>query len=142
MSDAMRKPATSHQRRYVVLGQAGHPINKETYFKNQLFQGVAWSQQTMHTGNIKEIAVIPFDVFIERRHLGIYNVAVDHAENRIADQGNAPTYLNWSSLRDLILRRNYTDWFLVLERYSNGGFRLTLTRSQPGHAVIPPAVRV
>jgi hypothetical protein len=142
MSDVMRKPATSNQRKYVVLGKAKHPIDKETYFVQHLFAGVPWAQQGMLTGNVKEFAVIPFDVRIGRRRLGILNISVDHAENRIANQGNAPTYLNWSSLRNEILSRDYTGWYLVIERYSSGGFRLTLTRTQPGPAVVPAAARV
>lgn len=142
ISDAMRKPAASHQRKDVILGKARHPIDQKTYFKNYFFAGVAWTQQPMRTGRIKELAVIPFDVYVERRNLGVFNMSVDHADSRVANQNNAPTWLNWSSLGAQILSRNYTGWYLLLARYSNGGFRLTLTRAQPSPAVIPGAARV
>lgn len=138
ISDAMRKPPPSHQRKYVVLGKAGHPINKETYFKGHLFAGVPWASERMRTGNLKETAVIPFLVSIDAHTTGTFTLRIDHAENRIADQGNAPTYLNWSSLRDVILARDYTDWYLLLERRADGTFVLALTRLEPGAAVIPP----
>lgn len=141
-SDVMRKPKKSHQRRYVILGKAGHPIDQKVFFRIHFFSGIAWTQETMHTGRTKELAVVPFDVWVERRHLGLFNMSVDHAPSRVANQNNSPTWLNWSSLRDQILSRDYTDWYLLLERHSNGGFRLRLTRRQPKPAVVPLAARV
>jgi len=142
MSDAMRKPDDSHQRRSVILGKAGHPIDQKVFFRDHFFANVAWTQETMRTGRSKELAVIPFDVHVERRHLGVFNLSVDHAPSRIASQNNAPTWLNWSSLSEQIRSRDYTNWYVLLERHSNGGFRLTLTRRMPGTVVVPPAARV
>ena len=141
ISDAMRKPPTSHRRNSVILGQARHPIDKETYFKNHLLAGVRWASERMRTGNIKETAVVEFVVSINGNAMGAFSLRIDHAENRIADQGNAPTYLNWSSLRDTILARDYTGWYLVLERRADGTFALALSRQEPAPAVIPPGAR-
>lgn len=140
-SDVMRK-RQGNQRRYVILNQARHPIDEAVYFRSHLFAGVHWTTDVMRTKRTKEIAVIPFDVRIGRRRLGMVSVSVDHAAHREAKQGNSPTYLNWSSLRDEILARDYTGWYLVLERYSNGGFRLRLTEKQPGAPVVPSQARV
>lgn len=141
LSDVMRKPSSSHQRKYVVLGKAGHPINKETYFKSHLFAGVAWASERMRTGKPKETAVVPFVVSIDGKTVLPFSLRIDHAENRIARQGNAPTYLNWSSLRDTILAKDYTGWYLVLERRADGTFALALSRQEPASAVIPPGAR-
>lgn len=145
-SDAMRKASASHQRRYVILNKEEHPIDQTEFFKKHFFSGVAWSQQMMRSfrgqpPRTKEIAIIPFDVYVERRHLGVFNMTVDHSDSRVARQRNSPTWLNWSSLRDEIARSNYFGWYLLLERLANGSFRLTLTKSHPGTAVIPPAAR-
>jgi hypothetical protein len=147
ISDAMKKPKSSHQRRNVILNRGPHPIDQTTFFRRHFFQGLAWSQQTMRSfrgrpPGTKEVAVVPFDVRIGRRRLGTHNLTVDHADSRIADQGNSPTWLNWSSLGSEIAKGNYVAWYLLLERFANGEFRLTLTRSQPGPAVLPPAARV
>jgi hypothetical protein len=143
----MKKPKSSHQRRYVILKRGPHPIDQTTFFRSHFFQGMAWSQQPMRPfrrrpPGTKEIAIVPFDVRVGRRRLGTHNLTVDHADSRIADQGNSPTWLNWSSLGNEIAKGNYVGWYLLLERFATGTFRLTLTRSQPGPAFVPLAARV
>lgn len=146
VSDAMKKDSDSHQRKNVILNRGPHPIDQTVFFRNHFFQGVPWSHQMMrsHRGNPprpKEVAVVPFDVTIGRRHLGIHNLQVDHAASRIANQGNSPTWLNWSSLGAEIARGNYVHRYLVLERLANGTFRLTIQRAQPAPAVVPSYAR-
>jgi len=131
-----------HQRNSVILGKAGHPIDQKTYFGNHFFAAVTWAQQPMRTGRVKEIAVVPFDVRIDGTRLGTFSLTVDHNEQRIANQNNAPTWLNWSSFVGNIKASDYTDRYLLLEQLAGGSFRLTISRSEPGPAVIPPAARV
>lgn len=131
-SDAHRKPPTSHQRNYVALSQAGRGIDHKIWFRDEFFDGhVAWAIEPMRTGNVKEVAVVPFDVQIGDDHLGVYNITVDHAENRIANQNNAPTYLNWSSLLSTIQASDYRGWWLELARMSDGTFSLRITPDEP-----------
>lgn len=131
-SDAHRKPETSHQRNYVALSQAGHPIDHKSWFRAELFgPNVAWSDQPMRSGNSKEVAVIPFDVLVEDEYLGKYNLTVDHAENRIADQNNAPTYLNWSGLLPVIRASDFRGWWMGIARLSDGSFQLKLLSQKP-----------
>lgn len=137
----MHKPATSHQRNYVILGQARHPINQATFFRKYFFAGASWAAHPMRTGRVKEVAVVPFDVSIEGRSMGTNVLRIDHNEQRIASQRNSPTWLNWSGLAPVIRRRNLTGRYLALERLSDGTFRLRITRSQSPAAVIPPAAR-
>jgi hypothetical protein len=146
ISDAIKKEA-GNQRRHVILKRGVHPIDQTTFFRQHFFQGIAWSQETMRSyrgrpPGTKEVAVVPFDVRIGRRRLGTHNLSVDHADSRIHGRGNSPTWLNWSSLGSEIAKGNYVGWYLLLERFANGAFRLTLTRSQPGPALIPPAALV
>jgi hypothetical protein len=131
-SDAMRKPAGSHERRHVILSKAGQAINPGSFFRRNFFGDVGWTTTRMHTGRRKDIATIPFDVFIENRYLGQYSISVDHAPTRVADQNNSPTWLNWSSLATEIKARDFRGHYLRLQRLSNGRFRLTLSRRQPG----------
>ncbi|MGH2941183.1 MAG: phospholipase D family protein [Solirubrobacteraceae bacterium] len=134
-SDAHRKPATSHERNFVTLTQARRGIDHKTWFRDDLFgDHVAWANEPMRSGNIKEVAVVPFDVYMDGDHLGTYNLTVDHAENRVANQNNAPTYLNWSSLLPVILATDFRDWWLELSRLSDGTFRLQLFREEPSAA--------
>lgn len=131
-SDVLRKPESSHQRNYVALSQAGHKeIDFKTWFREELFGPADWAEEEMRTGNVKEVAVIPFDVIVGDESLGRYDLRVDHAENRIANQNNSPTYLNWSSMIDVIRGSDFRDWWLELARLDDGTFRLRLLREEP-----------
>ena len=130
-SDAMRKPKTSHQRNYVILGKAGHDIDQKTWFRNDLFAPATWTSETMRTGNVKEVANIRMDIFVNTTKRGTFFVRFDHAPNRIAHQNNAPTWLNWSGLIELIRSHDFTNWWLVLERFDPNTYRLTLSQTEP-----------
>jgi hypothetical protein len=94
---------------------------------------VSWQPELMRggRGHVKEVAVIPIHVFEDERWLGYYDIRFEHAPNRIQDQNNAPTYMHWSNLETVIRRRDYTDWWIVLERLTDGTFRLTLSSVAP-----------
>ncbi|MDX6626570.1 MAG: hypothetical protein QOE56_1559 [Solirubrobacterales bacterium] len=132
-SDVLRKPEGSHQRNYVALTKAGHPgIDQKTWFRDDLFGTVDWVEQTMQQSErIKEVATVEFDVLIEDEELGQFAIRIDHAEGRIANQNNAPTYLNWSSMIRVIRENDFRDWWLDLARLSDGKFRLRLLREEP-----------
>lgn len=130
-SDVLRKPESSHQRNYVALSKAGHDIDFITWFRRELFGTVSWSRETMRSGNVKEVALVPFDVIVEDESLGRHELRVDHAEARIANQRNSPTYLNWSAIIDVIREFDFRDWWLELARLSDGTFRLRLLREEP-----------
>jgi hypothetical protein len=145
-SDAMKKDPGSHQRKDVILNRGPHPIDQTTFFRQHFFTGLPWSQVMMNSyrgrpPRPKEIAIVPFDVTVGTRSLGILNLSVDHAASRVAGQGNSPTWLNWSSLGPVIAAGNYVGWYLLLERLAGGTFRLTVQRQQPGPAVVPPALQ-
>jgi hypothetical protein len=131
-SDVMRKPETSHQRNYLILGQAGHGIDQTTWFRDTFFGPVTgWRQVTMRTGNIKEVVDLRFEVFVELENRGHHIARIEHAPNRIANQGNSPTWLNWSGLTQIILESDFTGWYVVIERLNPLGYRLRLTRTEP-----------
>jgi hypothetical protein len=146
-SDAMKKGGDSHQRKDVILNKGPHPIDQTVFFRQHFFAGAAWTQRLMRSyqgrpKRTKEIATIPFDVFISGRHLGNYDLTVDHANSRIAGQGNSPTWLNWSDLGTEIGKNDYTGWYLLLERLANNTFQLKIRKTKPRRALIPPAARV
>ncbi|MCW2988886.1 MAG: hypothetical protein JWM24_1824 [Solirubrobacterales bacterium] len=131
ISDAVRKPEGSHQRRSVVLNGAGRGIEWEVWFRHELFGTASWSERQMQSGRTKEEAVIPFAVMVENRDLGQFDLRVDHAEGRIHGRRNAPTYLNWSSMIEVIRANDFHDWWLELARLTDGSFRLRLLREEP-----------
>ena len=129
-SDAHRKPPTSHQRNYVALSKAGHNMDWHTWFRTHLFGRLPWTQEPMRNGGTKEVTIVPFEVCINGKHTGQYNVLIDHAPTRIAGQNNTPTYLNWSSLLPLIKANDYRDWWLELALMPDGSYRLALTPTE------------
>lgn len=131
-SDVLRKPQASHQRNYVVLNKAGHPIDQKVWFREQLFGSADWSIKAMQgSGGTKEVAEVEFEVLIEDEYLGRYPVRIDHAERRIAKQNNAPTYLNWSSIIDVVRENDFQDWWLDLALLTDQSFRLKLAKEEP-----------
>jgi hypothetical protein len=130
VSDAHRKPASSHQRNYVALSKAGHDIDWRTWFRTHLFGSLTWTQAPMRSGKTKEVAIVPFEVFVDGSRIGAYDVLVDHTPARISGQRNTPTYLNWSSLLPVIKARDFRDWWLELARMPDGSYRLALTPTQ------------
>ena len=131
VSDAHRKPAPSHQRNYVALTKAGFTFDWRTWFRDELLGELDWSTESMRSGKTKEVTVARFEVYIDSDYLGARNLRFDHAPHRIANQNNAPTYLNWSSMLPVIESRNFTGWWLELAKLSDGAYRLRLLRDQP-----------
>jgi hypothetical protein len=129
-SDAIRKDQASHQRNYIILGKAGHDIDQKTWFRDVFFDRLTWQPVSMRTGNTKERATHGFQVLVNGEQLGTYEMSIDHAPNRIADQNNAPTWLHWSSLLDVVRQRDFTGWYLVLEKLRSS-YRLQLSTSHP-----------
>ena len=130
-SDAIRKPETSHQRNYLILGKAGRPIDQKTWFRDTFFAPLEWRNERMRTGNIKEVTDVPFEVLVDDESIGEYELRVDHAPHRIANQNNAPTWLHWSTLLDVIRTEDFTDWYVVLSRLTDGRYQLKLARTEP-----------
>jgi hypothetical protein len=97
-----------------------------------MFGDAKWSKSAMRTGRPKETALIRFEVFVERRYLGQFDLVVDHAPSRVSKQRNSPTWLNWSSLAHVVRANDFRGQYLLLEKLTRGRFRLTITRNQPG----------
>ncbi|HFK1792699.1 TPA: hypothetical protein ACGXGE_005595 [Bacillus pacificus] len=66
-------------------------IDKNTYFRNNLFGGLSWSWETP----TKEVAIATFTIDLFGVSLGSHNLTISHNLTRIAGQGNVPTVLHW-----------------------------------------------
>lgn len=81
-----------------------------------------------------EEAVIPVDVVVEGVSKGKFNFKIDHAEYRIANQNNVPTWLHWGKLKAILLESDYTHAWVILEWLEDGSHRLEITREAPQEA--------
>lgn len=84
----------------------------------------------MKSGNEKEVLSVPFEVIIENDSIGIRQLTIDHSEARIAGQNNTPTYLNWSSIIDIVRDNDFRNWWLELVRFDDQSYQLRLRRTE------------
>jgi hypothetical protein len=115
------------------LTQAGHDIDQTTFFRYTMFGDANWASEQRSRGVLEE-AVVPIDVVVEGTSQGRMNFKVDHAEYRVAGQGNVSTWLHWGDLREVLGRDDYTQAWVILERLSDGAYRLRIMRETPTEA--------
>ena len=115
------------------LAKARHSIDQRSFFVDRMFRDADWETRQMPRGPLRT-ALIPFDVTIDGSSLGEVQLKVDHAEFRIAHQGNIPTWLHWMTLGAVLRQNDHTGAWVILEALSDGRFRLTITRTEPESA--------
>lgn len=133
-SDAQHPPtAVSNVTGVLRLTQARLGIDQTRYFRHEFFGELGWV--SVGTAVIpKEQVIVPFDVSIDGHSFGVHNLMISHAAHREADQGNVTTVLHWGDLGRELSAYDYTGYYVVLERLTNGGFRLHVVQADPGRA--------
>lgn len=131
-SDAQRRQtANTSETGNLRLTQAKQLIDHKTFFRDELFGDAAWSTQKTTKGQ-KETAIIDFSVIVEERDIGMCRMTLDHANYRIANQNNAPTWLHWDPKMLGILRNtDYKGAWVVIELAPDGTYHLTISREKP-----------
>lgn len=132
-SDALHPPKTqSHITGKLRLSKSGHAIDHKTFFRRDLFAGLAWRRVRTLRG-AKFETYVPFDdVVIDGVSHGPMKLFVDHADYRIAGQDNVPTVMSWGPRLGTLLRAtNYTGYWVVISSADGGRFRLEVRASEP-----------
>lgn len=133
-SDARHPPsATSHVTGVLRLVQAGHPINQTNYFRAGFFANRPWTGTPRPRGLFEETTV-PFRVVVNGIDHGVHTLRVDHAPWREAGQGNHTTVLHWDDVAAILDATDHTGDYVILERLTDGSFRLEITPTDPGAA--------
>jgi hypothetical protein len=117
------------------LAKAGHQIDHRTYFRRELFGSARWTRTTVSAQPAEETNIAA-DVSINGKDLGKITLRVDHAEHRIADQGNVPTLLHWGSLGQTLRDTSYAGDYVLIEARSDGTFRLSIQPDEPTDPVM------
>jgi len=112
---------------HLTLVQAKHPIDSATWFREKFFGGLVWQGVPG-----KERVVVRFDVVIQGRHIGAYDLEVSHTPSFEADQGNRATVLHWGNLSGVIHATDYHGKVVTLERDSSDRFSLTIDAGSTG----------
>ncbi len=99
-SDAQQVPAGSAVTGVIRLSDAnfkldGTPINKNTYFRNDIFGSLNWTNKVRLLKPPLQEATAQFNITILGVGLGTHNLRISHDPARIAGQGNVPTTIHW-----------------------------------------------
>lgn len=99
-SDAQQVPAGSAVTGVIRLSDAGfqldgNPIDRNTYFRDEVFGSLNWTIRTRLFKSPLEEATGQFDVRILGVSLGTHNLRISHDPARIANQNNVPTTIHW-----------------------------------------------
>ncbi|WP_437041202.1 hypothetical protein [Streptomyces sp. enrichment culture] len=115
------------------LTQANHPIDQKSYFRHSFFSDVEWAVAKQTPRGVQEKAQVSFEVLIGTKVLGAYNLVIDHADYRIADQGNVPTWLHWGEALGAYLKsQDHTSDYVTIEKFEDGSYRLTISTDPVG----------
>lgn len=132
-SDALRPPkATTKVTGALRLTKSVFPIDKNTFFINELFASVTWARE-----GDKLVTVVPFKTTINGVDQGVFTLMVDFFESRIADQNNIPTILHWGALAPVLRATDVRGHWVVLRSLSDDTFELEI-KSSPDAADLPP----
>jgi len=130
-TDALQN--TGHSISALRLSKAKHDIVWQTYFRYDFFGDQTWTTETSRQGFPMEAAIVDFNVKVDGQDLGVQPIRVDHAPHREKGQLNVPTDLKWGPVLSAALRRkNFTSYFVVLGRLTDGSSTLTIQRQDPG----------
>jgi hypothetical protein len=118
-----------------TLVQAGHPIDRETWFRDDLFGELDWAQATSRGARAREVAESEAEVGLEGESWGVHTFEVRHTPGYEAGQQNRTTELQWGSLAPHMRAEDHTGDFLTIEGLSDGTFRLHLSREPTGEFI-------
>lgn len=111
------------------LTESGHDINHRRWFRDTLFGPADWRQTHDTSGNQIEEAIVPIAVVIGGVDLGQMLLRLTHAPHREAGQGNVPTVLHWGpELNRLLRSTDYSGHIVRIERFDDGGYRLSIAQ--------------
>jgi hypothetical protein len=129
-SDAQRK-RTGNQRGSITLVGARHAINPQTYFRYEFFGNEEWQAQETRTGEEREEVIVPFNVQFLGKELGVLRLPITYAANREAGQANYTALLHLGTLGTHIIDWDVTGKWLILRRYPNGTYALSINDDEP-----------
>ncbi len=130
-SNALQTAAGTNPTGKLRLGQAGHDIDQNTWFRQKLFGGRVWTNVVRGAKNYEE-AHVPFNVRFPGRNFGRQNLLVDHAAHREAGQHNVVTVLSWGPTLGRWLRdHSQTGKWVIIELDDHGEYWLRIQSTAP-----------
>lgn len=132
-SDAQQKRTPNTQvTGNLKLTEAQLPIDHKTFFRYVFFGDCEWAGREVSRG-LKEEAIVPFSVTADGGSLGVYALKIDHAEFRVASQGNVATWLHWGSdLSQYLKDNNHVNDYVTLEHKADGTYGIMISENPTG----------
>lgn len=133
-SDALQTGTGTNPTGKLRLGQAGHDVDQNTWFRQQLFGSQIWTTVMRRAQNYEE-SHVPFNVRFPGRNFGRQNLLVDHAAHREAGQHNVVTVLSWGPTLGKWLRdHSQTGKWVIIELDDRGEYWLRIRSAAPAWA--------
>jgi hypothetical protein len=79
-------------------------IDQTLYFRRVLFGGFKWKIASLEP--LVETAIVPFEVVIQGRNIGKFNLEVRHKPSGEAGQGNYTTLISWGAVGEEVRNAN------------------------------------
>jgi hypothetical protein len=122
-------PNTSSGSAAVTLVQFNHPIDRATYFREDLFGDAGWVADEGE----KETAIVEFEIWLNGAPWGSQDLVIVHDPSFESDQENRTTLLRWGQELNEHLRNNdHSRDYVTIERFSDGSYRLAISPNEPG----------
>jgi hypothetical protein len=107
--------------------QAGHPIDRNSYFREKLFGDAEWN----HVAG-KEVADLDCEVVIGGTAYGAKRLRIVHDPAFESNQNNRTTLLRWGELQTYMQANDHTGDIVTIERLSDGSCRIAIGPTETG----------
>lgn len=117
----------------MTLVQAGHPIERSTYFRDVFFADCAWRPSETRGGSqVREMTTIECEMIVSGSSLGIELLDVRHTPGYDAGQANRTSELAWRDFGAYLRLHDLTGRFATVERTTSGRYRVTIDAAPTG----------
>jgi len=110
-SDAQQVSGKTNPTGVLRLAQARFKVNDtlinfKTYFRNEIFGQLNWTQRARAQNSPLEETHTDFQIEIDGVSKGVFNLRISHDPDRVAGQNNVPTTLHWGDAINAIREQN------------------------------------
>ena len=126
-SDAQRREG--HQSKLIALTQGDYRrrIDHTTYFRNDLFGGETWNDETTTSKAPLEVAYVPIRTTIDGTDHGVLTFRFTHAIHRESGSNSPTTEVHLEPIASVFAKSDMTGKRVEIERYDNGSYSLTIS---------------
>jgi hypothetical protein len=118
--------ATSSPSNTMTLVQAGHGLQRETYFRDEFFGDAQWHTGTNRAGQPREVAAVDVEVFVHGASHGVHRFEIRHTPGYDAGEANRMTEFAWGDFAGYLREHPLAGEYASLEKTISGRCRLLI----------------